>query len=826
MDMISAFTTVDKMAHNSGTTSCDLWFSLKKAYAPHSTSREYTLKTQPLRIKMHGDETPYAYLNRAQEYADALATIGEPLKDKDIVMLVVSGLHKEYNGLKTIITTSQSLTAFSELHALLSDHDYMLGKTYTSIAPYGPQAFYGACPSNNNRSNNNNNNNNYGNHNNSHEAMDNSEAYYGDDALYVGNDESAHTTLFTGLSKHGLYTITLPQLKSIKKVSFSDGGEFRNLASFFSLLGIIHWRSCPHTSEQNNFVERDNRHVMEAGLTLLAKPKIMRSCTVEHDDRRSTMGFAIYFGSNLIPWTARKQRTVLRSSIEAEYNALADIVAEFTWLQALLHELGTRSSSTPILSCDNLEAEYNALADIVAEFTWLQALLHELGTRSSSTPILSCDNLGATAKTLNNPLFRHNSGHFSATTTTPPDPLLITSPSLLSPSSSLSSLAAIVRNLKKGNITMAMISAFTTVDKTAHNSGTTSCDLWFSLKKAYAPHSTSREDTLKTQLLRIQMHGDETPYAYLNRAQEYADALAAIGEPVKDKDIVMLVVSGLHKEYNSLKTIITTRQSLTTFSELHALLSDHDYMLGKTCTSIVPYGPQAFYGARPSNNNRSNNNNNYGNHNNSRGNNNRGRDNGHQFDCASTKNTVYGTCNRCEAMDNLEAYYGDDALHVGNGKGLPILHIGSSKVYSPQKTEQNSFVEGHNRHVVEAGLTLLAQPKIMRSCTVEHDDRRSTMGFAIYFGSNLIPWTAQKQRTVLRSSIEAEYKALADIVAELTWLQALLHELGIRSSSTPILLCDNLGATYLSANLIFHTRTKHVEIDYHFIQEKVAQGYL
>jgi hypothetical protein len=79
---------------------------------------------------------------------------------------------------------------------------------------------------------------------------------------------------------------------------------------------------------------------------------------------------------------------------------------------------------------------------------------------------------------------------------------------------------------------------------------------------------------------------------------------------------------------------------------------------------------------------------------------------------------------------------------------------------------------------------------------------------------------------VSRSSIEAEYRSLELASAELIWVQFLLHELQVRLSSSPILWCDNIGATYLASNPMFHARTKHVKIDYHFVRERVKSHQL
>lgn len=91
------------------------------------------------------------------------------------------------------------------------------------------------------------------------------------------------------------------------------------------------------------------------------------------------------------------------------------------------------------------------------------------------------------------------------------------------------------------------------------------------------------------------------------------------------------------------------------------------------------------------------------------------------------------------------------------------------------------------------------------------------MGYVIQLGGSLVSWMSKKQHTVSRSSAKADYRSMASTVVELTWLESLLTDLGVFIHKPITVLSDSKSAIQLAANPIFHERTKHIEIDCHFI---------
>ena len=102
---------------------------------------------------------------------------------------------------------------------------------------------------------------------------------------------------------------------------------------------------------------------------------------------------------------------------------------------------------------------------------------------------------------------------------------------------------------------------------------------------------------------------------------------------------------------------------------------------------------------------------------------------------------------------------------------------------------------------------------------------RSTSGSCVFLGDVLISWKSKKQTTVSKSSAEAEYRALSSVPSEVIWLRRLLLHFEI-SIPSAMLFCDSKSAIYLASNPAHHERSKHIDIDYHFIRELVQSNIL
>ena len=103
---------------------------------------------------------------------------------------------------------------------------------------------------------------------------------------------------------------------------------------------------------------------------------------------------------------------------------------------------------------------------------------------------------------------------------------------------------------------------------------------------------------------------------------------------------------------------------------------------------------------------------------------------------------------------------------------------------------------------------------------------KSLTGHCIFLGSSLVSWRTKKQKTVAKSSAEAEYRAMSATSSELEWLSNLLQDFNVHLSFPITMNCDNRAAMHIAENAVFHKRTKHLRINWHYTRDKILEGFL
>ncbi|GJW19283.1 ribonuclease H-like domain-containing protein [Tanacetum coccineum] len=179
-------------------------------------------------------------------------------------------------------------------------------------------------------------------------------------------------------------------------------------------------------------------------------------------------------------------------------------------------------------------------------------------------------------------------------------------------------------------------------------------------------------------------------------------------------------------------------------------------------------------------------------------------------------------CNPCRAPIDTEKKLG----HEGSPVTDPTLYrsLAGSLQYL-------TFTRPDLSYAVQQLCLYMHDPRESHLNAMKHVLRcpatcRTTSGYCVFLGDNLLTWSSKRQDTLSRSSAESEYRGVANAVAETSWIRNLLRELHTSLFIATLVYCDNVSAVYMSANPVQYHRTKHIEIDIYFVRDKVATGHV
>jgi hypothetical protein len=105
------------------------------------------------------------------------------------------------------------------------------------------------------------------------------------------------------------------------------------------------------------------------------------------------------------------------------------------------------------------------------------------------------------------------------------------------------------------------------------------------------------------------------------------------------------------------------------------------------------------------------------------------------------------------------------------------------------------------------------------------DERKSTSGGAFFLGDSLVSWLRKKQGSISLSTTEVEYIAATTFSTQVLWMIQTLIDLEVKYTAPIPIHCDNISAISVSKNPVFHSKTKHIPIKYHFLREQVTIKY-